>query len=360
MPGNAQTSEMLPETCFQMEDRSLLTVASLKREGEMLQRRARDGDIVIFLARDTGNMVALLQPAGRDIRFGIIENAVTLTAACLRRKRRQFDHKQNGVFLFSVTPVPAPLGITIIAGPASSEYFRRRSQHPTTKKKSARTLTTAISARIKEGHTERALELADEVLLLPPELQHEVASGIVRRFARTAREIEKEGTFLLPRLLAGHRTLVAVLEKIHPRRDVRRALISSGRAMVASVKGDQGEARDVIMDLFAAIGHEVIDGGANAEPAEIVERVASLEPRLLVVCALLTTSSRDGRDHLGHVKTCRKSVEELMRLLEKNDLRSGMEVIFLGFIFNKKFVLSVGGGKFYRSLNSLLLGLFHP
>lgn len=342
---------------FRMEDGSLLIAAAVKSEGPLITGLAGEGDVVFYLARDLSTAAAVLKPAGVALPVEAAEKAAGLIATGFKKRSLKFDSVEDKTYKISFGTFPGPPSIVISASPAPEGYYSRRSLQPEKRKKAVKKMVEEISARICGGETQEALKLADEIKDLPADYRQRAVEGIVKKFAGTVRQVEKDGRFGIPLLLSGHRSLVAVLERLQPGGEGAAGPVS-GEALIASVEGDSGETKGIIMDLLQAAGYSAADGGSNAGAEEILEKVKSQKPSLLFLCGLMPASFSPGMDPLQQLKDCRASVKKLMRLLERENMRGGLEVLLCGLAFNRKFSVAVSADGVYRSLNALLRGLF--
>ncbi len=341
-----------------MEDGSLLVITAKKTEAERLAASACAGDVVFYLSRDMDAALALLKPAGGEVPVGIVEKACGLIASSLRKRGLGYDSVEEKNFRLCFGIFPADPLILMSARPADPVYCARRSLNPAKKKKAIKQMVDEIIQHIGKTEKSEALRLADEIKLLPPDYRRRAAAGVIKKFADKVKRIEKDAKFSIPLLLSWHESLAAVIEKLQPDDAGKLSVTVPGKAVVASVEEDYGGMKVVISDLLLAVGYAVSDAGANASAEEIAGKVKKEKPGVLILCGAMPEAFPAGADPMYQLKTCRAFVRRLMQLLDEQNLRWGLEVMLAGLAFNRKFAREVSADFVYRSLNSLLAGLF--
>lgn len=339
---------------FQMEDGSYLIVLTKNRQAEQLLQSMTDGDIAFSLSRNMDRLIGLLRPAGEQvIDAEIIRHAASVIAVQLRKKRLVYDdkHERSYRFLFRILPCSFHLSISVT--PASRQYLETRSLRPSARRRVALALTGEIQSSIQKGDIQRALEKSEQVHFLQPRYRKTIVDGILKRFVELGKEISENERFYLPRLLAAHKSYRAVLNELKPYLQPDALPSPRTKAVLASIKGDYGQGKDVVADVLVATGHIVKDVGYDLEPAEILDAVRKERPELLVITALVPVSLRVATDLSTEGRISKRAVKDLVKLLKQQGLHDSVEIILVGFAFDKRFPKTVGIKILCRSLWSL-------
>jgi|GEM_PF-5122933 len=341
---------------FEMEDGSYLVVPRKGSEAEQLRRSTADGDVAFTLSRRPDQLVGLMRPAldGR-IDEEVIRDAASIVACCLRKRKLVFDDKQEKCFHISFCIVPASFHVSMSTKPATKRYAQKRSLRPSAKRGIARTLSDELNADIQDGRLKDALEKAKEVHSLQHAYRELVAKSVLEAFLELGKDVSEDERFYIPRLLVAHKCYRAVLDELSPYLCPESLPAPGKKVAAASIRGDYGEGRDIVRQVLFATGHQVVDLGANEEPAAIAKRVEKSVPDMLVITALVPISIRLATDLFTRMKTCRRAVKELIELLKEEGMGDGVEVILVGYAFNKRFARSAGVRTVCRDLWSLFL-----
>jgi methanogenic corrinoid protein MtbC1 len=341
---------------FEMEDGSYLVVPRKRGEAEKLSRSMTDGDVAFSLSRRPEELIGLMRPAAdRQIDQQIIQTAANIVAFCLRKRRLVFDDKQEKSFRISFSVVPSSYDVSMWAKPATKQYLQKRSLRPSARRSVARTLSEEINADIQNGRLKGALEKAKEIHSLQPSYRELVAKGLLEGFLELGRDVGEDKRFYIPRLLAAHKCYRAVLEELGPYLSPGSLLAPGKRVAVASIRGDHGEGKDIVKQVLSATGQHITDLGADMEPTVVAERVEKNPPEVLVITGLVPISIRLASDLFTRKKRCRKAVKELLEVLKQQGIRDRMEVILVGYAFDKRFARSIGVRIVCRDLWSLFL-----
>jgi methanogenic corrinoid protein MtbC1 len=341
---------------FEMEDGSYLVVPRKGSEAEQLRQSLTDGDVSFTLSRRPDQRVGLMRPAvDEQIDEEVIRNAASIVAFCLRKRKLVFDDKQEKCFHIAFCIVPSPFHVSMSIKPAAKRYVQKRSLRPSARRGVARTLSDELNADIRDGRLKDALEKAKEVHSLQHAYRELVAKSMLQGFLELGKDVGDDERFYIPRLLVAHKCYRAVLDELSPYLSPDSLPAPGKRVAAASIWCDYGEGRDIVRQVLSATGHQVTDLGANMEPADIAQRVKKSVPDMLVITALVPISIRLATDLFTRMKTCRKAVKELVELLKEEGMWDRVEVILVGYAFNKRFARSVGVRTVCRDLWSLFL-----
>ncbi len=99
-----------------------------------------------------------------------------------------------------------------------------------------------------------------------------------------------EGRIFVPEILMAARAMKAGLNVVRPIL-TQSGVPSRGKVMLATVQGDVHDiGKNLVGMMLEGAGYEVIDLGVNKTPDEILERANELDPNVVGLSALLTTS----------------------------------------------------------------------
>ena len=115
-------------------------------------------------------------------------------------------------------------------------------------------------------------------------------------------------------------------EEIVRRGASRRAI---GKFLIGTVEGDiHSIGKNIVATMLSAAGFEVIDMGVDVKTGEFIERVRELEPDILGLSALMTTTMTKQRD--------------VIEALREADLRDGVKIIVGGAPVTEDWVEEIG------------------
>jgi trimethylamine corrinoid protein len=104
---------------------------------------------------------------------------------------------------------------------------------------------------------------------------------------------------------------------------------SIGKFLIGTVEGDiHSIGKNIVATMLSAAGFEVIDMGVDVKTEEFIERVRELEPDILGMSALMTTTMTKQRD--------------VVEALREADLRDGVKIIVGGAPVTEDWVEEIG------------------
>lgn len=112
------------------------------------------------------------------------------------------------------------------------------------------------------------------------------------------------GEFFLPELILATKAMEAALEVIYPIIDAQgRAPCYLGKVLLGTVTGDSHDiGKNIVGAVFTANGFEVIDLGVDVPVKVFVEKVKELEPDVLGMSALMSTTMQEQRKVIEALK----------------------------------------------------------
>ncbi|SMC45902.1 corrinoid protein [Sporomusa malonica] len=138
----------------------------------------------------------------------------------------------------------------------------------------------------------------------------------------------KEGELFVPEVLLAAKTMALGMETLGPELKDGEAP-KKGKVVLATVKGDLHDIGIKLVGLMLeGAGYEVINMGLDVPPETIVKAVAGHQPKILGLCALLTTT-------LGAMK-------DSMEALREAGLYNNVKVIVGGAVVTDNYAKDIG------------------
>ena len=150
-------------------------------------------------------------------------------------------------------------------------------------------LALTLRKAVLTGEAEQVRELTERLLgaAVPPEAL--LDEGLIPAMSEAGELFEKH-TFFLPDLLLAARAMkesLALLRPLLAQRDVE----PRGRAIIGTVAGDLHDiGKNIVAAMLEGGGFEVIDLGYDVAPSTFVDAVREMNPEIVALSALLTTS----------------------------------------------------------------------
>ena len=115
-------------------------------------------------------------------------------------------------------------------------------------------------------------------------------------------EMFAEGTYFVPEMLMSARAMKAGLELLRPIL-TRTGAPPKGKVMLATVQGDVHDiGKHLVGMMLEGAGYEVVDLGVNMTPDDILTNATALDPDVVGLSALLTTSMPAMQKTVAHFK----------------------------------------------------------
>lgn len=103
--------------------------------------------------------------------------------------------------------------------------------------------------------------------------------------------------FFLPELIHCGEIITNVMEKIESKLKEGVSATKKGLVLVATVQGDVHDiGKNLVVLLMGASGYDVVDLGKNVSTETIVEKVNELEPHIIALSSLLSTTMPSQKD----------------------------------------------------------------
>lgn len=151
--------------------------------------------------------------------------------------------------------------------------------------------------------------------------------GLVAAMDEVGRKFEA-CEFFVPEMLTSARAMKAGLVLLRPVL-VRNPAAKHHRVVLGTVQGDLHDiGKSLVGMMLEGAGLEVHDLGTDVAPARFVEAVRSLQPSIVGLSALLTTTMT--------------KMEATIQALDREDVRAGVRVIVGGAPITEAFARSIG------------------
>lgn len=190
-------------------------------------------------------------------------------------------------------------------------------------------LLSAMRQCVIDGDVERARELAQQSITagLDP------LEAITRGFTPGVNHVGEQfglGEMFLPELVLGGEAMKAAVEALEPELQRRgTARQSLGRVVLGTVHGDVHEiGKTLVHTMLSASGFEVHDLGVDVPATRFVEAVRTLQPQVLGLSALLTTTMPGQR--------------EVIEALTAAGLRAQVKVVIGGAPVSQQWATEIG------------------
>jgi len=143
-------------------------------------------------------------------------------------------------------------------------------------------------------------------------------------------EFFEKKEYFLAELITGGDIFENAFQKLKPileKRDL--VLKSKGKVVIGTVQGDVHDiGKNIVKTILTASGFSVEDLGVDVKPEKFIEAVKQPEIKILALSALLTIAI--------------DSVKDIIRLLDRENLRSKVRIIIGGSAFTKEIADKLG------------------
>ncbi len=142
----------------------------------------------------------------------------------------------------------------------------------------------------------------------------------------------ESGDFYIPEMLLSARAMKGGLEIIKPHL-VSKGFPYAGRVLIGTIKGDLHDiGKNLVGIMLEGAGFDVIDIGVDATPELFLEKTLALQPDVVAISALLTTTMRN--------------METTIQMISKANLAKKVYVIIGGAPISAEFAQQIGADGF--------------
>lgn len=186
-----------------------------------------------------------------------------------------------------------------------------------------------IKNAIVDLDREECLKLVQEALEAGIDPLEVIENGLKKGIQIVGAKYE-EGELFIVDLMMGASAMKAAIELLEPHISAEmKEKASAGKVLIGTVEGDVHDiGKTIVSTLLAANGFEVIDLGTEVPTSKFVEKVKELKPDIVGMSALLTTTM--------------PQMQEVIKALEKEDLRDSVKVMVGGAPVTQEFADKIG------------------
>ena len=148
-----------------------------------------------------------------------------------------------------------------------------------------------LSTSVIEGNSEAARSAATEALALHLDPLVLIEKGLAKGLKEVGRRFECGEMFLMQLILSGEamKTGVELLKPEMLRQ--KKQLAASGKFLIGTVEGDIHDiGKSIVAAMLTAEGFDVVDMGVDIPDKVFVEKTKELQPNILGLSALMTTT----------------------------------------------------------------------
>lgn len=191
-----------------------------------------------------------------------------------------------------------------------------------------------ISNAVRYGQKEEIARLAEEVIKSGVSPIDAIQKGGVAGLDDLGEAFEKLEAFL-PELMLGGETMKVLIDQLSPHLENAKGAFA-GKVVVGTVKGDLHDiGKNLVSTTLSVNGFNVVDLGVDVNTNKFLEKAAEEEADIIAMSSLLTTSAY--------------YMEELIKRLEKENLKSKFKVIVGGGPIDPNWARQIGSDAYART-----------
>lgn len=135
----------------------------------------------------------------------------------------------------------------------------------------------------------KVLGLVDEALKEDANPEEILNKGLIAGMDEVGAKMES-GEMFIPEVLMAAKIMADALNVLKPRLGEREGA-GRGRVVIGTVKGDLHDiGKNLVCMMLKSAGMEVLDEGVDVSPEAFVEKIKAVQPDILCLSALLTTT----------------------------------------------------------------------
>ena len=160
-----------------------------------------------------------------------------------------------------------------------------------------------LSTSVMEGNSEAARIAATEALAANLDPLVLIEKGLAKGLREVGRRFEAGEMFLMQLILSGE-AMKTGLEVLKPEMlRQKKQFAASGKFLIGTVEGDIHDiGKSIVAAMLTAEGFDVVDVGADIPDKVFVEKTKELEPDILGLSALMTTTRTKQMDVIEALK----------------------------------------------------------
>jgi len=180
---------------------------------------------------------------------------------------------------------------------------------------------------IVDGNAKAAAAVTQEAVAADVDPQLLLTDYMIPAMDEVGARFEANECFV-PELLISARAMKASMEVIRPLL-LGKAIEPAGRVVVATVQGDLHDiGKNLVATMLEGGGFQIVDIGTDVSPDKLADAVATHQPQLIALSALLTTTL--------------PSMKRMIDRLAADGLRGGVKVMIGGAPVTQDFADEIG------------------
>lgn len=180
---------------------------------------------------------------------------------------------------------------------------------------------------IVDGNAKAAAAVTQEAVAADVDPQLLLTDYMIPAMDEVGAKFEANECFV-PELLISARAMKASMEVIRPLL-LGKAVEPAGRVVVATVQGDLHDiGKNLVATMLEGGGFQIVDIGTDVSPDKLADAVATHQPQLIALSALLTTTL--------------PSMKRMIDRLTQDGLRGGVKVMIGGAPVTQDFADEIG------------------
>jgi len=184
-----------------------------------------------------------------------------------------------------------------------------------------------LSQAVLEGKEDEARSLVQNLLAMNVTPSRILNEGLIKGMDIVGEKF-RAGEYYLPEVLLASKVMHSAFD-ILKSRFVDAGIRTRGKVVMGTVKGDLHDiGKNIVIAMLEGAGFDVVDLGVDVDSRTFVESVQEIEPHVLGMSALLTTT-------MPYMK-------EVIEELEREGLRKRVKVIVGGAPVNERFAMEIG------------------
>jgi len=184
-----------------------------------------------------------------------------------------------------------------------------------------------ISTAVIDGNKDDIVDLTEDALDDGLEAQAILNSGLMPGMDYVGKEF-RAGSMFVPEVLRAARAMQASMDVLKPLL-AEGGVELAGKVVLGTVKGDMHDiGKNLVSMMCEGAGFEVIDLGKDVGPNDFVTAVKEMNPNVIGMSALLTTTMR--------------SMEQTIKALQEAGLRDQVKIMIGGAPVTQSFADQIG------------------
>jgi len=190
-----------------------------------------------------------------------------------------------------------------------------------------------LALLLEQGQVQKAAALTQQLLDEGVSARLVLNDGLIAGMSVVGRKM-RDGEIYLPEVLQSAGAMQASLKILKPHL-IREGTQSRGKVLLGTVQGDMHDiGKNLVGIMLQGAGFEIVDLGLNVSPQRFVDAIATENPAIVGLSAMLTTTMLNMRGTIDEIRAA--------------GLRSNVKVIVGGAPVNQSFADEIGADGFAR------------